>query len=271
MVSDVRRLDRAALATNAAPESTTTAPHGTARSAWRTRLRTRLSAGLILVIPIWITAILIRFIFTLTRDASLWLVEGLLLTPWGARLLDAWRVSAEALRASGVDALPPAWRWCLGIVSVLLTLTTIYVLGVVTTHILGRRLVHAAETVVDRVPLVKTVYRASKQVLEAFAGESTQAFQRVALVPFPTDEIRTLGFVTQLMADPVSGEKLCAVFVPTSPNPTTGFVFIVRRDRIVEMDWTVEDAVKAVMSGGVLLPDVAAVASQERPREAASV
>ncbi len=241
------------------------------RTAWKTRLRTRLSAGLILVIPIWITVILVRFIFALTRDASLWMVEGLLLTPWGAGLLDAWKVSAAALRADGVEALPPAWRWCLGILSVLLTLTTIYVLGVVTTHIVGRRLVGAAEALVDRVPLVKTIYRASKQVLETFAGESAQSFQRVALVPFPADDVRTLGFVTQLMPDPISGEELCAVFVPTSPNPTTGFVFIVRRDRVVEMDWTVEEAIKAVMSGGVLLPDIAAMAPQRRRREVARV
>jgi uncharacterized membrane protein len=225
------------------------------RSSLKARLRNRLTAGLILVVPIWITVVVIRFVFGLMRDASLWIVEGLLLTPWTAHMLEQIGISSQAIRADGIEALPSAFRWSLGGLSALLTIGVLYVLGMITTNIVGRRIVQAAETLVDRVPFVKTIYRASKQVLETFAGESAQAFQRVVSVPFPSDTVRTVGFITRVTTDPRTGEGLCAVFVATAPNPTTGFVLVVKRSDLIDLNWTVEEAIRVIMSGGVLLPD----------------
>ncbi len=225
------------------------------RSSLRARLRNRLTAGLILVVPIWITVLLVGFVFGLMRDASLWIVEALLMTPWTASVLEQVGVSSQAVRADGIEALPSAVRWMLGGFAALLTVTVIYVLGMITTNIVGRRIVQAAETLVDRVPFVKTIYRASKQVLETFAGESAQAFQRVVSVPFPGQQVRTVGFVTRVTTEPRTGEELCAVFVPTAPNPTTGFVLVVKRSELIDLNWTVEEAIRVIMSGGVLLPD----------------
>lgn len=85
-----------------------------------------------------------------------------------------------------------------------------------------------------RVPLVKTVYHALKQIFSSFAGDQTQNFQRVALVPFPQDRMRSVGFVTNVFKDSVTGEELCTVFIATTPNPTTGYLQIVRRCEITE-------------------------------------
>lgn len=229
-------------------------PRRTRRAA--TRLRTRLTAGLILVIPIWITVLLVGFVFGLLRDASLWMVEGLLISPLGLPLLERWNVSAEQLLSKGMVVLPTALQWALSIVSALLTAAAIYSLGVITSNIVGRRLVGAAEAVVDRLPIVKTIYHASKQVLETFAGQSGQSFQRVVLVPFPSQTCRSVAFVTGSSRGRTDGVEYYTVFIATTPNPTTGFVFVVPRSEVVELDWTIEEAVKVVMSGGVLVPSL---------------
>lgn len=235
------------------PDAKPFKPHG--HPGLKARLRNRLMAGLVLVVPIWITVLLVGFVFGIMRDASLWIIEGLLAGPWTARVLDGIGVAPHGVQADGLDALPVALRWALSGVSVLLTVVAIYVLGMVTTNLAGRRIVQAGETLVDRLPLVKTIYRASKQVLETFAGESGQTFQRVVSVPFPGPQVRTVGFITRITTDPRTGEESCAVFVATAPNPTTGFALLVKRSELVDLNWTVEEAIRVIMSGGVLLPD----------------
>jgi uncharacterized membrane protein len=122
-------------------------------------------------------------------------------------------------------------------------------------NIVGRRTIDLFESFVDRVPLVKTVYRALKQILATFAGEQSQEFQRAALVPFPQEKMRSVGFITAIFKDSITGEELAAVFIPTTPNPTTGYLQILKRKELVELDWSVEDAVRTIMSGGILRPD----------------
>jgi len=236
----------------------------------RRRFRTRMTAGLILVVPIWITLLLIGFVFGLMRDASLWIVEGMLTSPTVAALLERLGMSADALHRGGIETLPAAVRWGLAALSVLLTLCVIYLLGMVTTNIAGRQIVQAVESLVDRLPFVKTIYRASKQVLESFAGESAQSFKRVVLVPFPSANARSIGFITRVTKHPVSGEEWCAVFVATAPNPTTGYVLVVRRSELVDVQWTVEEAVKVIISGGVLLADVPPALEAAAPSAPAS-
>jgi len=219
----------------------------------RAVLRARVTAGLILVLPIWITYLLVRFIFELMRDTSLWAVDWYL-RHWGDTFVKAWGVSAEEFAAKGVAVLPSGIQWGVAIFSVFLTVFFLYLLGVLTANFLGRRLVHVAEGLVERVPFVKTVYRATKQILGTFAGEPSQSFQRVALVPFPTKETRSIGFITGMTKDTHTGEELCVVFVPATPNPTSGFVFVLKRADVIELDWTVEEAIRVIISCGVLVP-----------------
>jgi uncharacterized membrane protein len=194
------------------------------------------------------------------RDTSLWVVDWYL-RRWGDTFVKAWGVSAEEFAAKGVAVLPSGIQWGVAIFSVFLTIFFLYLLGVLTANFLGRRLVHSAEGLLERVPFVKTVYRASKQILGTFAGEPGQSFQRVALVPFPTKETRSIGFITGMTKDAHTGEELCMVFVAATPNPTSGFVFVLKRSDLIEVDWTVEEAIRVIISCGVLVPPTIPLAS----------
>ncbi len=217
------------------------------------RVRSRIMAGLALVIPIWITTALALFVFRLMRDASLWLVEAWL-TGYGEQVLERWKLTPEVIAAQGIDAFPLSIRIVISIAAVILTVLILYALGTITTHVLFKRLVVLGERVVHRMPLIGIVYQASKQVVETFTSEGGQAFRKVVLVPYPHKGMLTFGFVTNETASPDTGEKLYSVFVPTVPNPTTGFVFVVRTADVHELDWPVEEAIKVIMSGGVMMP-----------------
>ncbi len=220
----------------------------------RAVLRARVTAGLILVLPIWITYLLVKFIFDLMRDTSLWVVVSYLESHWGAPILERWGVTQEQVAQQGLAALDPKWQWIIAIVAVFLTIAFLYIVGVLSANFFGRRIVGAVESLLDRVPLVKTVYRACKQILETFAADKEQGFQRVVLVPFPTNDVRSVGFITGISRDSRTGEELATVFLATTPNPTTGYVFVLRRSDLIELDWSIEEAVKMVISGGVVTP-----------------
>lgn len=242
-------------------------PHKPPRSRlWatvRAVLRARVTAGLLLVLPVWVTYLLVRFVFELMRDTSLWVVDWYL-RHWGATFVEALGVSADKFAVDGVAVLPSGIKWGVSIFSVFLTVFFLYLLGVMTANFLGRRLVHVAEGLLERVPFVKTVYRATKQILGTFAGEPSQNFQRVALVPYPTKETRSIGFITGITKDAHTGEELCMVFVPATPNPTSGFVFVLKRADVIELDWTVEEAIRVIISCGVLAPATIPLASSSQ-------
>ena len=206
-------------------------------------------------VPVWITYVLVTFVFRVMRDASLWIVEVLLLSPAGEPLLARWRLPEQRIAEAGLDALPLTLQWCIGGTAVLLTVSALYILGAVATNVVGRRVIRLVETLVSRVPFVTVIYHASKKVLETMTGEGAQGFQRVVLVPFPNRAMYSVGFVTNVSKEQQTGKVLYTVFVATSPNPTTGFVFVIRPAEVVELNWSIEEAVKVIMSGDVLMPD----------------
>lgn len=220
----------------------------------RSVLRARITAGLIVILPIWITYLLVKFVFELMRDASLWAVETFLATGLGNAFISQWTVSPEAIKGKGLEAFGWKGQWIIGIACVLLTVFFLYSIGLLTANFVGKRVIAGVEILLDRVPLVKTVYRATKQILATVAGDQAQNFQRVVLVPFPSRETRSIGFITSVTKDSRTGEELCAVFMASTPNPTTGFVFVLPRSELVDVEWTVEEAFSMIMSGGAILP-----------------
>jgi uncharacterized membrane protein len=150
--------------------------------------------------------------------------------------------------------LPPVVQWSIWGFAVVLTFFVLYMIGLLAANMIGRRIIDWVDYLVSRVPFVKTIYTALKQIVGLFSGKQSQGFQRVALVPFPNELTRSIAFITNTFKDSVTGEELCAAFIATTPNPTTGFVFVLKRTDIIEVDWTVEEAVKAIMSGGILSP-----------------
>lgn len=194
---------------------------------WQRYVRTRLISGFLVLVPLWITYFVAKTLFG---------GMGSVLQPL-FRLLP-WELS-------------PAVTWFL---SVMAFLFCVFLAGVVTSRVIGRRLLGWGESMILRVPVIKSIYGAAKQVIDAISLPGKSSFQSVALVEFPRAGMYALGFVTGEMRDE-HGEVWARVFVPTSPNPTSGFLQLVRSKEIRTLDMTVESAVKVIVSGGFIAPD----------------
>lgn len=245
-------------------------PQSSILRALQALIRTRLSTGLITILPVVITLWLVQLLFGLAKGTSQRVVEWYLLSDAGRPMLQAWNFDFETFEAirenranigmptSGeqfIPLLPIYVQWGIPLVAILLTLVVLYVIGFVSAHYIGKRVVEAVEAFFDRLPLIKTVYRGLKQVLSSLSGDQKQNFQRVALIPFPQEKMRCVGFITAIFKDSLTQEELATVFIPTTPNPTTGYLQILRRKELVELDWNVEEAVRTIMSGGIIRPE----------------
>jgi len=138
----------------------------------------------------------------------------------------------------------------------ILTLLIIFALGIFVTNVLGRRLFSWGERLISSIPLVKNIYNTLKQITNAFSGATqTENYQRVLYIQYPRKELWTICFVTGESVDG-SGEEYYHVFVPTTPNPTSGVFIIIPKKDAIEADLTVEEGLKAVISGGLLAPEL---------------
>ncbi|MEI6647396.1 MAG: DUF502 domain-containing protein [bacterium] len=146
------------------------------------------------------------------------------------------------------------------LIALCVTTLIIYFTGLVTNHLIGRRMISLGERVLMKMPIIKSVYSASKQVVDTFSSSTKAAFKAVAVVEFPRKGSLAVGFVTGSMTNP-EGLLLYRVFIATTPNPTTGFLLILPAEEVQFTDITVEDGVKMIVSGGVLSPD----SYQKRP------
>jgi uncharacterized membrane protein len=133
-------------------------------------------------------------------------------------------------------------------------------LGFFTANLVGRKLVEVGETILDRMPLVRSLYKGLKQVFETLFSESGSSFRKVGLIEFPSPGMWSLVFISQPAGSQIaarlpSPEEHLSVFMPCTPNPTTGFFFYVPRQRVIELDIPVEAAAKLVMSAGLIQPN----------------
>jgi len=139
----------------------------------------------------------------------------------------------------------------------ILVVILIFVVGLLTRNLAGRRVVHIWENMVDRIPLVRIIYSGVKQLLEAFFIQKNQAFKRVALLEYPRRGVYVIGFITGESKGEVQSKinkNMINVFVPTTPNPTSGFYIIIPEDELIILNMTVEDAFKLIISGGIFSP-----------------
>ncbi|MEO0446703.1 MAG: DUF502 domain-containing protein [Verrucomicrobiota bacterium] len=140
--------------------------------------------------------------------------------------------------------------------AVLIVLSLIYFLGMMTSNFVGRSLLRLFEAILARIPFVKTIYGAVKKLVDLMRQEkdSDADVQRVVLIDFPSPEMKAVGLVTRTFQDPHSGRRFAAVFVPTTPNPTNGYLEIVPVEKITATDWNFDEAMTFVVSGGALAP-----------------
>ena len=130
-----------------------------------------------------------------------------------------------------------------------ITVVLIYLTGIVATSVIGKKLISYGESLLLKVPFFRYFYVGIKQILESFTTSSETGFLQVVLVEFPKKGMRVIGFVTSESYDK-SGEKLLNVFIPTSPNPTSGYLEIVRENDIIRTTISIDDALKMVLSAG---------------------
>jgi uncharacterized membrane protein len=195
------------------------------------RLRTYIVTGLLVWVPLGITVFLVKFMVDFV-DRSLLL-------------------------------LPPDYRpdTLLGIhipgLGIVLTLVVLVLTGLLAANFFGRKLVSIWESILQRIPLVRSVYSAAKSFAEVVLTDNTESFKEVLLIEYPRKGLYSLCFQTSTSLGEVqsrTGEEVICVFVPTTPNPTSGVMIIVPRKDVIVLDMQVEEAVKMVVSLGVVVP-----------------
>jgi uncharacterized membrane protein len=150
---------------------------------------------------------------------------------------------------------PMYWYWSL--VALLLAVTLISVVGLLTRYYIGKRLIEWLDGLMMQVPLLNKFYGAIKQVNEAFAGNKN-SFKTVVMVEFPSAGIYSIGFITNEQHGEVqqkTKENVVCVFVPTTPNPTSGFLILVPEKKVVKLDMTVPEGIKYIVSLGSISPE----------------
>ncbi len=203
-------------------------------------LRRYFIAGLITVIPLWITWLLLRFLFqtvsAVGEPAVKWLAEKA-----GPKF-----PNLEGFLSSDIFQ---------AVLAFLFVIAVVLALGMLTTVVGGRKLVETFEALLDRLPLVRNIYGAVKKLTTVLQEKPGSDVQRVVLLDFPSPEMKTVGLVTRVFTDANSHRKLAAVYVPTTPNPTSGYLEIVPVDLLTPTDWTMDQAMSFIVSGGAIAPE----------------
>jgi uncharacterized membrane protein len=150
---------------------------------------------------------------------------------------------------------PMYWYWSL--VALLLAVALISAVGVLARYYIGKKIIDWTDRVLMRVPFLNKIYGAIKQVNDAFSGNK-HSFKTVVLVEFPREGIYSIGFLTSEQRDEVqqkTREKVVCVFVPTTPNPTSGFLILVPEEKVTKLDMSVAEGIKYIVSLGSLSPE----------------
>ncbi|MFK5968738.1 MAG: DUF502 domain-containing protein [Candidatus Marithrix sp.] len=200
-----------------------------------------LITGILTVIPISLTWIVFDFLFIQLSKIG---------TPLMMALAETLQKASPNL-AKFILTLDP---FVSSIFAVILTLLALYLLGWMATLVIGKRIIGLFDSFMEQVPFVKTIYGSTKKFLSALQTEPGSV-QRVVLIEFPSPEMKTVGFVTRILTDDDTGQKLAAVYVPTTPNPTSGYLEIVPLDKITSTDWTMDEAMAFIISGGTIAPN----------------
>ena len=184
----------------------------------------RLVSGFLVLVPLLIVIVIIRFIFVA--------MDGLFRPFFAGR------------------------PWDIQGIGVVISLILLYVVGA---FFAGRRLQSWQDAILSRIPLVSTIYSVSRQSIEALSSPTGHHFSRVVFLEYPRPGVRAMGFVTgHLHSGLNEGPPIVVVYIPTVPNPTSGMLAWVPEEEVIETDFTVEEAMKAVFSGGIVLPEARA-------------
>lgn len=189
-------------------------------------------SGLLFWLPIWATFLVIKFLVDILNNTISLLPH---------------RYQPDVLLGFHVPGI-----------GVIITLVVILLTGLLVANFIGRRLVHMSEALVRRIPLVRTIYTGVKQVLDTLFSPGGQSFRKVLLVEYPREGLWSIAFQTgdgtREVEKSVGEGSMVSLFIPTTPNPTSGFLMMTPREKVIELEMSVEDALKFVISLGVVQP-----------------
>ena len=198
----------------------------------RRHFRSTLITGILTLIPLGVTFFVLKFLFT---------------------TIDGWLKPIMSPIMSEVLGLEETYHIGMG---ALATILLVYLVGLVVSNFLGQKLLGAGEKILTKIPLVREVYAPVKQVVQmALAPSTTNKFTRVVAIRTPGSPMRVIGFVTGEFHEEGNPVPLVSVFVPTSPNPTTGVLLFCEPEILYETNLKVETAMKMLISGGIVAPD----------------
>lgn len=194
-------------------------------------LRKYIAAGLLVWVPLGVTVLIIKFLVELMDKSLLWIPE-------------AYR--PEQLIGFKIPGL-----------GLVLVLFVVLLTGVIVANFFGRKLVGFGERMLARIPLVRSIYYGVKQVMETMFSGTGKSFRKVVLIEYPRKGVWTLAFLTGEGMHAVceaTGKKIINVFVPTTPNPTSGFFLMLPEEDVMDLNINVDDGLKMIISAGVVVP-----------------
>lgn len=198
-------------------------------------------SGIVTIIPLWVTWLVVDFVFRLLLRVG---------TPI-ADMLRGW-----ANGSSPQSAAQSHWPLVEKLFTISLTIALLLFIGWSAHQLFGRRLLGWLEASLDRIPFVKSVYGGARKLIAALQttpGEGGEQ-QRVVLINFPSENMKTIGLLTRTMTDGNSGRKLAIVYVPTTPNPTSGYIEIMPMEDVILTDWTLDEAMNFIITAGAVAP-----------------
>lgn len=193
-------------------------------------------SGLLVILPVWLTIFIILILFRWISSLSMPILSPFL------KLFTSDSQWVEVLAT---------------IASFFLTLVIIFFIGFFTNIWFGKKLYNFFENLFIKLPLIGSIYSALKKLFSFFAkgdDDTTQKFQKVVFVPFPTKDSYCVAFSTGEKI--INGQKYISTFMPSTPNPTTGFLMLVKEEDVIESEYTVEEAIQFIISAGIVQPDM---------------
>ena len=239
------------------PETSSTAvlPEAHAPKGWGVWLRNKFLAGLALALPLIITFWILFSIYDL-------------LHAWSKPILaQVVNLVNEISDETALNIEDPKLASLTNFIGFLFSVLAILGLGFMATNVIGVHFVTAVDKLLLRIPLVAVIYRPLKQVIDAFRGfgGANRSFKRVVYIDYPVAGVRMIGFATGQYSDPVSGKAMTCVLLPTAPSPMTGILLVVDSEKVTDAPITIEDAMKMIISGGLVVPVKTMVPLNQKP------
>ena len=201
-------------------------------------IRKYIITGIVSIIPLALTYWLIKYLFMFFSEPGKYIVD----------------IIFDYTFISNIPFIYNFYIYFSYLIGFLLTILFLFFLGAVISNVFGKKLYSLFESILNRIPIVNKVYQTTKQITNTFTKDNTKAFQKVVLIEYPRDNLWTLAMVSGETLNK-KNEKCYKLFVPTTPNPTSGYLLLINANDAIETNISVEEAMEIIISAGMISPD----------------